>query len=102
GVSRREQGERVVNGVDAQERRVADPVRDARVEEPRPEGFVPRSIGGAQPDMAEMRDTGVACGEIALAAVERPHHQLDLVTARVLEGEELLHAALLAFALRTV
>src|SRR6266581_3044452 len=49
GVRRREQGERVVDGADAKERRVADPVRHARVEEPRPEGFVARSIGGAQP-----------------------------------------------------
>src|SRR6266446_2355314 len=87
GVRRREQGESAMDGADAKERRVADPVRHARVEEPRPEGFVARSIGGAQPDVAEMRDSRVACGEIALAAVKRPHHDLDLVTGRVLEIE---------------
>src|SRR5712691_10898029 len=102
GVRRREQGERVMDGADAKERRVADPVRHARVEEPSPEGFVARSIGGAQPEVAEMRDSGVACGEIALAAVKRPHHDLDLVAGRVLEGEELLHAAQLAFLLGAV
>ena len=102
GVRRREQGERVMDGADAKERRVADPVRHARVEEPRPEGFVARSIGGAQPDVAEMRDPRVACGEIALTAVKRPHHDLDLVAGRVLEREEPLHAAQLAFLLRAV
>src|SRR5438876_2236118 len=102
GVRRREQGERVVDGADPKERRVADPVRHARVEEPRPEGFVARSIGGAQPDVAEMRDSSVACGKIALAAVKRPHHYLDLVAGRVLEREEPLHAAQLAFLLRAV
>src|SRR5213594_952777 len=102
GVRRREQGERVMDGADAKERRVADPVRHARVEESRPEGFVARSIGGAQPDVAEMRDSSVACGKIALAAVKRPHHDLDLVAGRVLEREEPLHAAQLAFLLRAV
>src|SRR5712691_6680299 len=102
GVRRREQGERVVDGADAKERRVADPVRHARVEEPRPEGFVARRIGGAQPDVAEMRDSSVACGKIALTAVKRPHHDLDLVAGRVLEREEPLHAAQLAFLLRAV
>src|SRR5712691_4154484 len=102
GVRRREQGERVVDGADAQERRVADPVRHARVEEPRPERLVARRVRGAQPDMAEMRDSGVARGKIALAAVKRPHHDLDLVAGRVLEREEPLHAAQLAFLLRAV
>src|SRR5437899_12443434 len=91
-----------MDGADAQERRVADPVRYAGIQEPRPEGFVARSIGGSQPDVAEMRDSSVACGKIALAAVKRPHHDLDLVAGRVLEREEPLHAAQLAFLLRAV
>ncbi len=87
----------MVDGVDAQQRRVADPVGHPRVQELGPEGLVTRGIGSAQADVAEMRDPGVARRKIALAAVIRPHDQLDPVSARVLEGEDLLDAALLAF-----
>ncbi len=48
--------------------------------------------------MAEVRDAGVARRKIALAAVKRPHHDFDLVAARVLESEELLNTAQLALA----
>src|SRR5713226_5577173 len=99
GVRRREQGERVMDGAETKERRVADPVRYACVQEPRPERLVPRSVGGAQPDMAEMRDARIAGRKIALAAVKRPHDDLDFVPGRVLEDEELLHAAQLALLL---
>src|SRR5439155_17491289 len=71
----------------------------ARVEEARPESLVARRVGSPEADVAEMRDSGVARGKIALAAVKRAHHDLDLVSGRVLESEELLHAAQLAFVL---
>src|SRR5712692_795892 len=102
GVRRREQCQRMVDGIHPQQRRVADPVRHARVQEPRPEGLVARGVGGPEADMTEMRDAGVAGGKIALAAVKRPHYDLDLVAGRILESEELLHAAQLAFVLGAV
>src|SRR6266480_783608 len=102
GVRRREQRERMVNGAYPKERRVADPVRHAGVQQPRPERFVARSVRGAQPDVAEVRDSGVACGKIAFAAVRRAHDDLDLVAGRILEGEELLDAAQLALVLAAV
>src|SRR5882762_9616923 len=68
GVRRREQRERMVNGAYPKERRVAYPVRHTGVQQPRPERFVARSVRGAQPDVAEVRDSGVACGKIAFAA----------------------------------
>src|SRR5437773_27115 len=91
-----------MDGIHPQERRIADPVRYAGVQEPRPEGFVPRRVGGPQADMAEMRDSGVARRKIAQARMERAHHDLDLVAGRILEGEELLDAAQRAFVLRPV
>src|SRR5207245_4168729 len=102
GMRRREQRERMVNGAYPKERRVADPVRHAGVQQPRPERFVARSVRGAQPDVAEVRDSGVACGKIAFAAVKRAHDDLDLVPGRILEGEELLDAAQLALVLAAV
>src|SRR5881396_317279 len=91
-----------MDGIHAQERRIADPVRYAGVQEPRPEGFVPRRVGGPQPDVAEMRDSGVARRKIAQARMERAHHDLDLVAGRILEGEEMPDAAQLAFVIRPV
>src|SRR5439155_19368405 len=94
--------ERVRDGIHAQEGRIADPVRYASVQEPRPEGFGPRRVGGPQPDVAEMRDSGVARRKIAQARMERAHHDLDLVAGGILEGEELLDAAQLALVPRPV
>src|SRR6266487_303421 len=91
-----------MDGIHPQERRIADPVRYAGVQEPRPEGFVPRRVAGPQSDVAEMRDSGVARRKIAQARMERAHHDLDLVAGRVLEGEELLDAAQLALVLAAV
>src|SRR6266853_6226413 len=98
GMRRRKQRERVVDGIDAQQRRLTDPVGYPRVQKLRPERLVSRRVRGLEADVAEVRDAGVARRKIALAAVERPHHDFDLVAARVLESEELLNTAQLALA----
>src|SRR5712691_9709340 len=95
-MGRGEQSEGVMDCVHAQQGRIADPVRHPGVQEPRPERLVSRSVGGAQPDVAEMRDSGVARRKVAQPGMEGTHHDLDLVPGRVLEGEELLHPAQLA------
>ena len=100
GIGRGKERERVMDGVDAHQRRIADPVRHARVEQFGPELLVARRIGRAKPDMTEVRDAGVTRRKIAHAAVEGPNHGLDLVARRILERQELLHSPLLAFLLR--
>src|SRR6266700_976358 len=70
GMGRGKQGERVMDRVHAQQGRIADPVRHPGVQEPRPERLVSRSVGGAQPDVAEMRDSGVAPRKVAQPGME--------------------------------
>jgi len=56
-----------------------------------------RRVGGAQSDVAEAGDAGVAFAVIALAAIGGPPHQLDVVAGGVLEGDEASHPAHLRF-----
>ena len=87
--------------VDAQQRRIADPVADAGIAHLGPEGFVAGGVGGAEPDVAEAGDPGVPFAVIAPAAVGGPPHQLDLVAGRILEGDEAPHLAQIGFLRRT-
>ena len=100
GARRGEQRQRVVRGVDAQQRRIADPVGDARVAEARPELLVARRVGGVEADMAELGHAGVAAGKVSGAAVERLGDEFDAVAGRVVRGDECLDAALVAFLAR--
>ncbi len=88
---RRKQRDRVMDLVDTQQRRISDPVADPRVAHLGPEGLVTHCVGGAQPDVAETGDPGVALAVIAPAAGGWPPYQLDLVACRVVEGDELAH-----------
>ena len=96
GALRREERQRMMRRGDAQERRVADPVADARVADAGPERLVARRILGVEADMAEAGDAGVARREIAQARVIGPRHDLDLVAGRIGRGEEGPDAALVA------
>jgi hypothetical protein len=69
---RRKQGDRVMDLVDAQQRRIADPVAHAGVADFGPEGFVAGRVGRAQSDVAEPCDPGVPCTEITFSRAMRP------------------------------
>src|SRR5271165_6102288 len=96
---RLKQHHRMMHRRDAQKRRRADPVGDARVADARPEALVAFRVGTEEADMAETGDAGVAAREIAHAAMERPRHELDLVAGRIGRGDKAAHATLLALLL---
>jgi len=97
GAIGREQRNRVMHFVDAQQRRIADAVAHARVADPRPERLVAGGIRRAQADVAKAGDAGVARAVVAHHAVRGAPYQLDAVAARVVEGDELAHLACLGF-----
>ena len=97
---RRKERHAVVHRIDAQQRRLADPVAHPCVADLGPEGLVVTRRNRVQPHVRETGDARVPRREEPTARVCRPQHQLDRVAARVLEGDERLHAPLLAFALR--
>src|SRR5262249_59631434 len=89
GAIGREQRDRVMHFVDPQQRRVADAVAHARIAYLRPERLVARGVRRAQADVAEAGDAGVAYAVVTLAAMGAPPHQLDTITARVVERDQL-------------
>src|SRR5712671_6717389 len=97
---RREQRNRMMDLVDPQQRRVADPVADPGIAYAGPEDLVAGRVSGAQSDVAESGDPCVAFAVIALAAGGRPPHQLDVVAGGILEGDEAPHPAQFCFLLR--
>ena len=62
-----------------------------------PEYLVARGVGGAQSDVAEAGDAGVAHAVIALRAMGRAPDQLDAVAAGIVERDEVAHLAQLGF-----
>jgi hypothetical protein len=93
GVVGWEHCDRVVYFVDAQKRCIADAIAHARIADLRPERLVARGVRGAQADVAEAGDAGVAGSMIARAAMGGPPHQFDPVTGRVIERDKLAHFA---------
>src|SRR5579875_3223242 len=100
GAVRGEQHDRMMHGVDAQEGRIAEPVRDARIAQLGPEPGVALRVFGVKPDMAEALDAGVAAGEIALAGVIRARDDFDRIARGIGGGNESLAAARVAFLAR--
>jgi hypothetical protein len=88
-----EQRNRMMHLVDAQERCVTDTVADARVANLGPEGLVASRISGAQADVAEAGDAGIARAVVACAAVGGPPSDLDAVAAGIEETDEFAHHA---------
>ncbi len=60
GERRRKEGDPVMYLVDSQQRCGPDPVAHARIEQFRPENLVASGIAGAQANVAEAGDSGVA------------------------------------------
>src|SRR5450755_2778883 len=90
-----------MDGVNAHQRDISDPVADACVANLGPELLVPCRIGRAEADMAE---TGYSCiprCEVALAAAFRPNHQFDPIAGGILEADKRLHLAQDALGWRT-
>jgi len=56
GTVRRKQRDRVMDLVDPQQRRIADPVAHSGVAHLGPEGLVAGGVGGAESDVAESGD----------------------------------------------
>ncbi|MCY1244894.1 hypothetical protein D9M72_579940 [compost metagenome] len=88
GVSGREQRDFVVDLVDSQQRRLADPVTYLCIAKPRPERFVARRIGRAQADVAEAGDAGIARWKIAATAMVGRDHEIDAVARRITKVDE--------------
>src|SRR3712207_5161242 len=66
GPRRGEQRDRVVHLVDPHQRHVADAVRDAGIADRGPEALVAHHVRGAETDVGEAGDAGVARGRVAL------------------------------------
>src|SRR6516162_2644518 len=60
GVGGRKQCDRVMHFVDAQEWRIADPVAHARIANPCPEYLIAHGVRGAQANVTEAGDAGIA------------------------------------------
>ena len=84
----RKQRYRMMHGIDPQKRRVANTIGHTGVANLRPELFVSRCVGGAEPDMREPGDTGIAHAVISLGRLFRPDDQLDFVSRRITKGDE--------------
>ena len=82
------QRDRVVNCVNPHQRNIADAVADAGITDLGPEPLVADGIDGVEADMAEPGDAGVARGEIAAAAALGAHHELDMISAGIVKGDE--------------
>src|SRR6516225_6655864 len=91
GVVGREQCNRVMHFVDAQERRVADTIAHARIADPSPERLVAHGVRGAQANMTEAGDAGITHAMIARAAVGGSPHQLNPIARRVIKTDELAY-----------
>src|SRR5690348_3432090 len=83
-------------GADAQQWRVAEPIRDTGAHQLGPISLVPDRIARIEADMAEMRNADIAPRKIARARVIRPCDDLDLVAARVARLDDAAGASLLA------
>ena len=70
----RRQRDGVMNGVDAHQRDIPDPVADACVANLGPELLIPYRIGGAEADVTESGYSRIPGCEVALAAAFRPDH----------------------------
>jgi hypothetical protein len=73
----------MMHGADAQEGCLAEPVGDARVDQPGPELCVALGVGTEQGDMAEIGDANLSSGEVLPAAVVGACQNLDLVAAGI-------------------
>src|SRR3546814_3392640 len=93
----REQRNLVVDLVDAQQGRIADAVADACVADGGPEALVAHGVGGAQANVAEAGDAGVAAAVPATAGQRRAPRQLDPIAGRITESDEATHLALGSF-----
>src|SRR5262249_6245573 len=98
---RRIERDAVMQPVDPQISDVADPVADLCAQRP-PEGVIAGVIGAAQANAVELDDTGVARREIAPAAPDRTHHEIDAVVRGVRGEQRGLHVTAPAFAFARV
>jgi SAM-dependent methyltransferase len=98
---RRKQCDRVMDLVDAQQRRIADAVAHPGVADLGPKSFITPCVGGAEPDVAESSDPGVPLSVIAPAAGGGPPNELDLVAGGILETDKASHVAQFGFLRRT-
>src|SRR5258708_26963784 len=89
----RRQRDGMMDGVDAHQRDIADPVADARVANLGPELFVPCRIGRTEADMAETGYSRISRRKVTLAAAFRPDRQFDLIAVSGLESDKRLHRA---------
>ena len=83
-----EQSDRMMHLIDAQERRITDPIGNTRVAYRCPECLVTHGISRAESDMAEARDPCIAAAVVALPGVPRPVNKLDAIAARIFEGDK--------------
>ena len=93
GSTPRRQRDGMMDGVDAHQRDISDPVADARVANLGPELFVPCRIGRTEADMAETGYSRISRRKVTLAAAFRPDRQFDLIAGRILESDKRLHLA---------
>ena len=82
GAAGREQCDGVMHFVDAQERCVADTIAHTRIADPSPERLVAHGVRGAQANVTEAGDAGIARAVIARAAVGGSPYQLNPVAGR--------------------
>jgi len=101
GVGAREKRDRMVDFIDTQQRRRAEPVADARVEDARPERLVAHGVRRAQTDVAETGDPGIAGRKIAARTDLRAPHDLHRIAARIGERDEVRHASRFTLGRRT-
>src|SRR6516164_6665878 len=91
GAVGREQCNRVMHFVNAQERRVSDTITHARIADPRPERLVAHGVRGAQANVTEAGDTGITRAVIARTTVGGSPYQLNPIAGRVVKSDELAH-----------
>jgi hypothetical protein len=97
GPIRGKQSDGVMDLVDAEQGRIADPVAHPGVAHCRPESLVARRVGAAETDVAESGNSGVTLSVIAPIAVGGAPDQLDLVARRIFKGDEAPNVAQFSF-----